>query len=286
MEHVFIKKVLLICIVFVLIAVLILDMFYFSLRRLDIKADTLESSLIPKEFNDVSIVFFSDLHYSASMNNTILPHLIEEINALNPDLVFFGGDLLAENTGSKITDENKAFLIEQLSGIKAPLGKYAVYGNHDREDDDAYNVVTQVLSSASFTLLNNQNVQIKNKSDSYIQLVGLDNEYNGTLDMETAFSGITDTAYTILLEHTPDTLDKVTNYPIQLMLSGHSHGGQVRLPWIGSIVKTKYGKKYVYGTYYSNTIRLDVNSGIGTTALPIRLLANPTINYYVLKHIE
>ncbi len=277
------KKLIILLIVFVLFVLLISDLFYFSLNRLDIKSKTIDSQLVPDELDGLSIVFFSDLHYTPSMNKSILDNVVDQINSLNPDLVLFGGDLLQKNSGETISEENKAILVEALARIQSTLGKYTVYGNHDKESEITLQTTTSLYSASGFTLLNNQAVQIHRKGNQYINLVGLDNEYNGTLDLNTAFSGIeANQTYTIVLEHTPDTIEKVVQFPAQLMLSGHSHGGQVRLPFLGALTHSDFGRKYDYGSYTVQSTLLEVNNGIGTTALPIRFLCNPTINHYIL----
>lgn len=165
-----------------------------------------------------------------------LKNMVSKINILNPDIVVFTGDLVDYHYN--LNDDEKNDIINILSEIDASLGVYAVTGNHDQ------NVSYEgILSGSNINLLKNKYEYIYNGTSEKIMLIGLDDYLEGTLDLDAAFSYEDDTSYKILLAHEPDVYDKLTKVP-DLMLAGHSHNGQVRIPLAGAIYKTIGAKKY------------------------------------------
>ena len=153
---------------------------------------------------------------------------------------------------------------------------YAVTGNHDQ------NVSYEgILSGSNITLLKNKYEYIYNGTSEKIMLIGLDDYLEGTLDLDAAFSYEDDTSYKILLAHEPDVYDKLTKVP-DLMLAGHSHNGQVRIPLAGAIYKTIGAKKY-YDTEYSlGDTKMYISGGVGTSKYKVRLFDRPSISLYRL----
>lgn len=250
---------------------------FISTSGLIIKEYTVENDRIPNEFDGAKIIHFSDLHYASTILENELIEIVEKINEYKPDIVIFTGDLFDKNY--KVTTEDIEIVTKNLSKIKASLGKYAVTGNHDYE----YDGYKTIIKDSNFKLLNNSYELIFNKGNTPILISGVPSSIKEKNELE--FLSINDelTYYNIFLAHEPDTLSKVRQYNIDLMLSGHSHGGQVRLPFIGALF-TPIGSKMYYDEYYKvDETDLYISSGIGTSALKIRFLNKPSINLYRLS---
>lgn len=156
-----------------------------------------------------------------------------------------------------------------------------IYGNHDHGGYGT-EILYETFEAANFTLLQNSASRIQREDASFV-LAGIDDAMLGDPDISQALEERTDSDFTILLAHEPDLADVVKNYPVDIQLSGHSHGGQVRLPFIGDLYTPAYAEKYVQGKYtISDKLTLYVNSGIGTTRLPYRFLCRPELHVFTL----
>jgi predicted MPP superfamily phosphohydrolase len=229
---------------------------------------------LPIGFTDVRIVHFSDTHLGFYYDHHNLRTLVDRINSCKPDMICFTGDLV---DGEYECSESA---IPVLNELKAPLGKYAVLGNHDYRSDPSQ--VVSALTSSGFKVLINENMRItKDGSDIYI--AGVDDILQGSPHIEKALEGIGENEFTILLAHEPDYADVTKDYLVGLQLSGHSHGGQIRLPIVGYLVTPPFGSKYVYGLYDLTNLKVYTNRGIGTTIYPFRLFCRPEITVINLK---
>lgn len=256
--------------------------YYIEPRLLINKRQKITSEKIPKSFNNFKIVQFSDTHLGFHYTTAQLEELIEKINAENPDVIVFTGDLLDEPQHFKAQVE----LSQTLKKLRANVGKYWIYGNHDHGGYGT-NIVKEIMDQANFTLLNNDHIVLEKTQDRLI-IAGIDDVMLGKPDLNEALLNVNPNDYTILLAHEPDIADVVATYPVDLQLSGHSHGGQVRLPFIGHLYTPPYAEKYVQGKYTLNDNQLDlyVSSGIGTTRLPLRFLCQPQFYTFTLSRIN
>ncbi|MDR7076470.1 putative MPP superfamily phosphohydrolase [Neobacillus niacini] len=250
-----------------------------EINKLDIK-----HSLIPSSFNGVKIVQFSDTHLGFHYNVNQLKNLVKKINQIQPDLIFFTGDLLDEP--NKYDEINKIPPI--LQQLKAPMGKYCIYGNHDHGGYGS-EIYRNLMEISNFTVLLNESHLIKQKDGRYISLLGIDDHMLGKPDLAQAMKQVPESSFKLLLSHAPDVADEASTYQIHWQLSGHSHGGQVKIPFIGALVIPPYAQNYPEG-YYSigetNPLSLYVNRGIGTTRLPFRFMAKPELTVYTLFSSE
>ncbi len=276
------KIIVVFILLFIIVGGLLYDSFYIAPSRFITRYETVESTRIPPQLNDINILFFSDLHYGLFMNNNRLKKLITTINNANPDVVIFGGDLLNLDKGG-LNDEDKTNLINLLASIEAPLGKFAVYGDYDHKYLDTIN---DILNKSNFEILQNKTVQIRNKLSQSINLVGLDSEAGGMLDTLSAYEQVVRTSYTITVCHTPDTVNKVPGDTSDLFLSGHTLGGQA-FYLFDSLYKPDYSNYFFRGKHNINdTILLDISSGTGTIIKDIRWLSNAEVVMYRLKYKE
>lgn len=240
---------------------------------------------IPTSYDGLKIVHFSDLHYTRVITKKSINNLIDEINLINPDIVFFTGDLV--DSDKTLTDDDKEFLIETLSNINSTYGKYAILGNHDiaNNTDD----ITHIYDKSGFILLENEYDVIYSKNNDKLFIGGINSISHQLEDLPKTMSYFNNNdnsnTYSILLLHEPDYADNiVNNYDnINLILAGHSHGGQIRLPIIGPLYTPKNGHKYVKGYYDLNGSSLYVTSGIGVSRYNFRLFNKPEINFYRLN---
>jgi uncharacterized protein len=266
----------------ILLTVLIYEMTVWGPRRLTVETVTRTDTLIPDSFEGVKVLYFSDAHYNKFMDKERFSTVVTRINQLDADIVIFGGDLFDHPSVEYPTTEIQDELIALLSSIRAPLGKYAVFGNHDLESPRTRQMIANVLAAGGFDLLINQNIPIYNKDDSYIRLIGLDSQLLGTPDLTAAYQGVNDGEFVLTISHTPDIIDQLPT-STRWVLAGHSHGGQIRVPIFNELYTVPYARNYVSGEHLVNGIRLNISNGIGTTRWDIRLMADPQIHIYTLS---
>lgn len=246
---------------------------------LSMNEETITSSNIPAAFQNYKIIQFTDTHIGFHYKIEQFKELIKKINAENPDIILFTGDLVDAPQSYSWGSE----LNQLLNSLEAPDGKYWIYGNHDHGGYGTEKV-NDVMTKSGFTLLQNTTTSIR-KGDDQINLAGLDDVMLGAPDLTKTFHNVDADLFTILLVHEPDYADNTAKYPVDVQLSGHSHGGQVRFPFIGHLYTPAFAEKYVKGKYRINDkLTLYVSKGIGTTRLPYRFLCKPEFNVYTLKH--
>ncbi|WP_223595172.1 metallophosphoesterase [Neobacillus bataviensis] len=248
---------------------------------LDIQHLEIKHPLIPKSFNGIKIIQFSDTHLGFHYNLTQFSKLVDKINDLKPDIIFFTGDLMDEP--NKYSEINK--LIPLLESLRSPLGKFCIFGNHDHGGYGS-DIYRNIMEATNFTVLLNESAPIKLKDQSRIHLLGIDDAMLGKPDLPLALKNVPQDHFKILLSHAPDLADDASRYPIQWQISGHSHGGQVKIPFIGALVIPPFAKNYPEGLYSigdQNPLTLYVNRGIGTTRLPFRFMAKPELTVYTLR---
>ena len=237
---------------------------------------------LPNVFHNFRIVQLSDIHLVEFTEAWFLEEMVRQVNALKPDLVLLPGDFISAGPLSFQTSWQAAGVCaEVLSGLTAPQ-RYANLGNHDVTVGPAH--VIDPLQAHGTPVLVNSHVPIERGSDR-IWLAGVDSVEGGYPDIARSIPS-DPLAPVLFLCHEPDFADVVAQHPrfplIDLMLSGHSHGGQVRLPFVGPLVLPPWGKKYVEGLYHLGHMQLYVNRGLGTVGMPFRLNCPPEITHITL----
>lgn len=245
---------------------------------LHINTYTMDTKASLKE--ELSIVQISDIQISEHYTTKQLEKLVTKVNGLAPDIVLFTGDLYENYSeyGPKDT------VIALLSQIQTTYGKYAIYGNRDY-GGGATRSYRAIMEEAGFTLLVNDGVHIALKNQETIFLGGLDDSLLSSPDIQEVIASMEqqEASYRILMSHEPDVVDEFKDAAFDLVLAGHSHGGQVQIPFFGGIV-TSLAEKYTDGFYsISDTMQLYVNTGIGTSRYPIRFFVPPEITQFVFK---
>lgn len=275
------KFIITISVVILLIACVVWKSISYDSHHITIRSEVLKSNKIDPSLDGTSIVYFTDLHFGTYTNINDLNKCVELINKLDPDVIVFGGDLIDSDTN--ITQEQKQELISKLKALKASQGKYYIHGNHDLFTVDRCTEITEILSLGDFTSLVRNNFKIYNGTNSYFNIVGLDSLLYGNPDISPAFSDIDSSKYTISFVHCPDYFDKLPLESIDYVIAGHSHGGQIYIPLIDNLYRSKGAEKYFHGKHKKNATVLDISNGVGLTRYNVRFNANAEIVYYKLK---
>jgi predicted MPP superfamily phosphohydrolase len=215
----------------------------------------------------------SDLHLSQYTGPELLQEAVNAINALRPDAVLLTGDYVGGDA------ESAQGLIEPLRGLKALA--FAVYGNHDYWTDR--DIVAGYLYEADVRVLCNEAVQLAEG----LWLAGLDDVWGGRPDLRATLHDVPDGAATLLLVHEPDFFDDVitSGAPVSVQLSGHSHGGQVRIPGLGAPMLPYLGKRYPIGLRSVGDRQVYTNRGLGVWPLPYRFNCRPEITLFTLEPV-
>ncbi|AOT70253.1 metallophosphoesterase [Geosporobacter ferrireducens] len=192
--------------------------------------------------------------------------IIRLVGSADPDLIVLTGDIIDVNTKNfqPVYD-----FLDELIERQYPV--YFVCGNHDRKNIEGY-IFVQEISNRGIHVLNNRNKVIK-KEGLQINLCGVDDPHTRREKLDKALNGINIEKFTILLAHSPKIIKRYPKIPVDLILSGHTHGGQIRLPFIGALVSSGDGffPKYNKGLYLLREKQLlYIDSGLGTRMIPIR----------------
>ncbi len=258
-----------------IIGILFIYARYLGTSNLVIKEYSIINEKIPLNFHGLKIVQFSDLHYGTTIKEDELKNVINKINELNPDIIFFTGDLI--DNSYKISEDEEKLITKELNKLEPNIGIYAVRGNHDINDN-----FENIIKNTNIELLNNQNKLLYfNNSSTPIMLIALDDNLKGTQNIDNAFNFEDNDYYKILITHEPDDYDKLPKN-VNLFLAGHSHLGQVRLPFIGSVYNMEGAKKYKEEKYEVDETNLFISGGLGTTKIKYRFLDKPSINFFRL----
>ena len=229
------------------------------------------------ERTPLNVVQISDLQVSEYFETNRLDKVIEKVNAQNPDILLFTGDLF--DNYSKYP-EQMAPMIEKLKAFKANIGKYAVWGNHDY-GGGAVRVYEDVMSAGGFVVLRNQGETLTLSDGRQVFLGGLDDSLLGNPSVSDTLAYRQNYDYAITMTHEPDVADGFIGTDTQLVLSGHSHGGQVWLPFFP--IKNVLAEKYTRGLYQLDAItQLYVNTGIGTTSIHARFGVIPEVTQFTI----
>lgn len=270
---------------FLIIISLVLYSRYISTTGLIVKEYIVKDSKLPSNFIGFKIVHFSDLHFGTTVSFKELENIVNEINKLKPNIVVFTGDLIDKDT--ELNKDNTEKFISLLSKIDADVKKLAVKGNHDYNKNNSFDVI---MESSGFIILNNSYELVYYKGLTPIYIAGFPSSIKEQYNIQNTFSyydTLTEQSiipeYKIVLMHEPDNIDKLNDYNINLALAGHSHNGQVRIPFVGAIIIPKGSKIYYENHYKVNNTELFVSSGIGTSGIKFRFNNKPSINFYRLS---
>ncbi|MGH9680003.1 MAG: metallophosphoesterase [Candidatus Acidiferrales bacterium] len=242
-------------------------------ERFSVDHERIWLDALPSEFAGLRIVQISDIHHGLFLPKEWLSQAVQQANRLNPDIIALTGDFVTYSR------RNIGTAAELLGRLRARYGVYAVLGNHDfRVDADA---VTQALRRQHIDVLRNRHVVLRH-GKAPLYLAGVD-DYGYGADLRRAVRGIPQDAATVLLAHNPRVIHLASRRGVSLVLSGHTHGGQVNLPLLGTI----YGRsperlRFKVGWDRLGATQIYVSRGIGTIVLPWRLRCPAEISHLEL----
>jgi predicted MPP superfamily phosphohydrolase len=244
-----------------------------SRERFAVTNERIWLDTLPDAFSGLRVVQISDIHHGLYLPQEWLAEAVRQVNRLNPDVVALTGDYV---TYSRANIEPAA---EILGRLRARYGVFAVLGNHDYRVDAG--AITQALRRRRIGVLRNQHVALGFGADS-LYLAGVD-DYGYGADVRQAVRGIPRDAATVLLAHNPRIISLAARQGVSLVLSGHTHGGQVNIPLLGTV----YGRsperlRYKIGWDRLGTTQIYVSRGIGTIVLPWRLRCPAEISHLEL----
>ena len=255
---------------------------YIGTSGLNVKEYPIINSKIPESFYGIKIVHLSDIHYKVTTTKEELEEVVNEINLLKPDIVILSGDLFNKDIEYTKNDYND--LIKVLNKINYTIGKYAIKG------DNELNIKKweSVINDSNFINLNDTYELIYNDSIEPILLVGIssNNKKNHIKDIiKKVNNDIKEKySYSILALHEPDYINNIDYSNYDLILAGHSLNGQIKLPWLGGVIRPIGAKKY-YDEYYElDNTKLYISSGIGTNSFKFRFNNKPSFNLYRLRN--
>lgn len=252
-------------------------------HELEITQRTIVIPGLPDSFKGFRLVQVSDIHYKEFTEKSFVELVVHEVNGLKPDLVALTGDFVSYGPLAKHRSIGWAYECgELLSKIECPQ-RYAVLGNHDCIVNEA--AAKDAITCHGIPVLSNEAVPIE-RDGKRIWLAGITDALDSRVrpDFEKAIPATAggDGERVILMAHEPDILPKVAKYDVDLMLSGHTHGGQVRIPFLPAMYLPPLGEKYVEGHFQLGRTQLYVNRGIGAVTLPFRFNCPPEITVLTL----
>jgi predicted MPP superfamily phosphohydrolase len=235
----------------------------------------------PSRLDGFTIALLSDFHYDPHFSVHPIRSAVEIVTQLRPDLVALTGDFVSASwLGSSVRGAADAEpCAELLAKLRAPHGVWAVLGNHDASA--GADRVTEALDAVTIPTLSNQSVAIE-RNGARFWLSGVDDVLDGSPDLPSALQGIPSEDAVVLMAHEPDYADEVAGYPVDLQLSGHSHGGQVIIPFLPPLYLPPLAKKYISGQFKIGALTLYTNAGIGTVDLPVRWNCPPEVTFITL----
>lgn len=236
----------------------------------------IENTKLPDTFNGLKIVQFSDIHYGNTINKKQLDKIVDKINNLKPDVILFTGDLISKDLS--INDTIKEEITDSLKKLECTLYKYAIYGDEDNE------TFKEIMDETNFITLNNETKLLYYKSNTPISISGLapknNQNYsilNASVDEKEIIS-----LFKIVLVHEPDTIENITRYYPQIVMSGHTMGGLIKLPGLKPLFLPETANNYYEPHYTIDETNLYVSNGLGTSSINARLNNFPSINLYRL----
>jgi uncharacterized protein len=255
----------LIAITMIVLFVLIVALFfYLETKKVELTFYTVPIADLPKELENFRIAHLSDIHYCPQMSDQFLKKMVILVNEQHPDIVLITGDLASYHT--QWVNQCPDFLKDLISRF----GTYAVMGNHDY----CYGrrTLPRRLKETNITVLRNEALLVGPR-ESPINLIGTDDPATFRDEPETVFEGLMREGVRIFMTHSPDGIREAIREKVPLILTGHTHGGQVRLPFFGAVyLPTLEEREFDAGWFRQSQSWIFVNRGLGMGGVPIRFL--------------
>lgn len=227
---------------------------------------------MPKVFDGFRIVQLSDVHHGPFSSPEQIERAVETANRLQPDIIALTGDYISKER------QFAAPCAEMLGKLKARFGVYAVLGNHDHWVDAP--LLTDLFRAEGITVLINEGMRFEQNGETF-WIAGVDDSMVGLEDLSLALAGARDDEMKLLLAHNPIVLRRAVRASVDLVLSGHTHGGQVAIRGERSTARPR--KRALQGLWRQGKTQIYVNRGLGTVVLPIRYGCPPEISLLELR---
>ena len=241
--------------------------------RLTVEHHQIHLQRLPRELDGFRIVQLSDIHHSPFTSREQIERAVETANSLQPDIVALTGDYVSKERAYA------APCAELLSGLRARHGVYAVLGNHDHWTDAA--LITDLFRAEGITVLVNQGMRFENNGAAF-WLAGVDDTMVGLEDLPLALAGSSDNEFKLLLAHNPIILRRAARAGVDLVLSGHTHGGQVRLRSERNTAG-RPRRRLLKGLARQGETQIYITRGLGTVVLPVRFGCPPEVSLLELR---
>lgn len=224
---------------------------------------------LPGPFRGTTVALLADVHHGPYVPLAYIRHVVALTNSLAPDLILLAGDY----TDHAADDVEPG--IAALGKLKARLGRFAVRGNHDNRSSVPR--TRAALTEVNLRELNNTGVWLERRG-ARLRIAGVGDLWTDVQDLDAALGDATPDDAVVLLSHNPDFVESIRDPRVGLVLSGHTHGGQVIVPGFGApLVPSRYGQKYLYGLVRGPCTQVFVSRGVGTAGPPVRFLCRPEI---------
>jgi uncharacterized protein len=244
-------------------------------ETLTVEQVTINLKRLPKNLDGFRLVQLSDIHHSPFTDLEHIARAVKISNDLKPDMFVLTGDFVSHEP------EYIAPMAEVMGQLESEFGSFACLGNHDHWTDAE--MVTSCLRDANITVLTNEGFRFTARSASF-WLAGVDDYMVGKTDLRTALRGSFPDEMKMLLAHNPKILYRAARASVDLMLSGHTHGGQVKLRDDEKRILPRR-RKFASGLYRRKDTQMYINRGIGTVVLPVRYGCPPEISLIELRSI-
>ncbi len=230
---------------------------------------------LPPSFHGVKIAFLADLHHGPFTSLEYVRAVVRTTLALQPDLIVLGGDYALKEA------RYIGPCFQVLAALEAPLGVYGVLGNHDYWHGLAE--TRAGFAAAKITELTNRGVWLT-RGGYRLRLAGVDDLWMGRVDVAAAIGDATARDVCLLISHNPDVVETLRDERVGLVLSGHTHGGQVVFPTgYAPFVPSRYGAKYRHGWVQGPVAPVYVTRGLGCSGVPVRYGSRPELTLLTLE---
>jgi predicted MPP superfamily phosphohydrolase len=230
---------------------------------------TIRLANLPSAFRGTTLALVSDVHHGPFVPLMYIRHVVDLVNSLGPDLVLLAGDYVSHHSCYIAPG------IEALGKLKARLGRFAVLGNHDHWESAPES--RQALAESGISLTDNTGFWV-DRQGARLRICGVGDLWTDRQDPRAALGDATQRDAVIMLSHNPDFAETFRDHRVGLMVSGHTHGGQVVLPGFGApIVPSRYGQKYLHGLVQGPSCQVFITRGVGTISPPVRFFCRPEV---------
>ena len=255
-----------------------------------IEAKTLQASPVsirlpelPAAFHGMKIALLADIHHSAFVPLDFIGQAVAMANAFAPDLVILGGDYITAGKFYILPGIGPSYIapcFDMLKNLKARHGVFAVTGNHDQRA--GVEKVNAAISGAGIKNITNQGVWLTDHGQR-LRICGVGDLNTQHQDLPSALGDAREKDAAILVSHNPDYAEMCGDRRVRLILSGHTHGGQVVLPLTGApLIPSKYGQKFRHGLVQMQDRQVFITSGVGTLPLAVRIHCPPEVTLITL----